>query len=166
MSLDMQTASVPRFMRADGPDKVTGSGRYTADLTLTGVLSAKFRYAGIAHARIIRLDVSKARAIPGVFAVLTEADVPDVRYGPYIKERPLFARDVVRYEGEVVAAVAAINAEVAQRAVDAIEVDYEPLPVVTDIEAALRSDSPLVHEHWASYEAADMLIRERNDASL
>ena len=69
------TAS-PRFVRADGPDKVTGSGRYTADLTLTGCLAAKFRYAGVAHARIRRLDVSAARSMPGVFAVLTADDVP------------------------------------------------------------------------------------------
>ena len=65
----MTAATKPRFVRADGPDKVTGSGRYTADLTLTGMLAAKFRYADIAHARITRLDVSAARAMPGVMAV-------------------------------------------------------------------------------------------------
>ena len=67
----------PRFVRADGPDKVTGSGRYTADLSLTGVLAAKFRYADVSHARITRLDVSAALAMPGVMSVLTAADVPD-----------------------------------------------------------------------------------------
>ena len=61
----------PPFERADGPDKVSGSGRYTADLTLTGMLAAKFRYAEVSHARITRLDTTAARAIPGVFAVLT-----------------------------------------------------------------------------------------------
>ena len=61
------------FIRPDGPDKVTGSGRYVADITLTGMLTAKFLYAGISHARIIRLDVSAARQVPGVFAVLTHA---------------------------------------------------------------------------------------------
>src|SRR4051794_26455249 len=97
----------PRFVRADGPDKVTGSGRYTADLSLTGMLAAKFRYADVAHARIARLDVSAARSMPGVFAVITADDVPDVRYGPFVQDRTLFAREVVRFEGEVLAAVAA-----------------------------------------------------------
>jgi CO/xanthine dehydrogenase Mo-binding subunit len=160
------TVDAPRFVRADGPDKVTGSGRYTADLGLVGMLHAKFRYAGIAHARIVTLDTSAARTMPGVFAVLTQADVPDVRFGPFIQDRTLFARDVVRYEGEVIAAVAASTPEIAQRAVDAIVVEYEPLPVVSDIEAALSADAPLVHDGWESYGAADMLVRDRNNASF
>ena len=102
----MTTTTAPRFVRADGPDKVTGSGRYAADLTLTGMLTAKFLYAGVSHARIVRLDVSAARALPGVFAVLTADDVPDVRFGPFVQDRTLFAKDVVRFEGEIVAAVA------------------------------------------------------------
>lgn len=162
----MTAATTTRFIRADGPDKVTGSGRYTADLTLTGMLAAKFRYAGVAHARITKLDVSAARAMPGVLAVLTADDVPDVRFGPFVQDRTLFARDVVRFEGEVVAAVAATTAAIAQQAVDAIVVEYDPLPVVTDLEAALRPDSPLVHSDWSSYGAADPLVRDRNDASF
>ena len=162
----MTAATKPRFIRADGPDKVTGSGRYTADLTLTGMLAAKFRYADIAHARITRLDVSRARAIPGVMAVLTADDVPDVRFGPFVQDRTLFARDVVRFEGEIVAAVAATTAAIAQQAVDAIIVEFEPLAVITDLEAALAPDAPLVHTEWASYGAADVLVRDRNDASF
>ena len=162
----MTAATKPRFIRADGPDKVTGSGRYTADLTLTGMLAAKFLYAGVAHARITKLDVSAARAIPGVMAVLTNDDVPDVRFGPFVQDRTLFARDVVRFEGEVVAAVAATTAAIAQQAVDSIVVEYEPLPLVTDLEAALDAGSPLVHTEWAAYGAADVLVRDRNDASF
>ncbi|HNJ98454.1 MAG TPA: molybdopterin-dependent oxidoreductase, partial [Ilumatobacteraceae bacterium] len=162
----MSTTTAPRFVRADGPDKVTGSGRYTADLTLTGMLAAKFKYAGIAHGRITRLDTSAAKAIPGVFAVLTQADVPDVRYGAMIFDRTLFAKDVVRYEGEIVAAVAAVDAATAQRAVDAIVVEYEPLPVVNDPEAALAADAPLVHPEWESYGAYRKLVRKGNDASF
>ena len=162
----MTAATKPRFIRADGPDKVTGSGRYTADLTLTGMLAAKFRYADIAHARITKLDVSAARAMPGVMAVLTADDVPDVRFGPFVQDRTLFARDVVRFEGEVVAAVAATTAAIAQKAVDAIVVEFEPLPVITDLEAALAADSPLVHTDWAEYGAAGELVRDRNDASF
>jgi CO/xanthine dehydrogenase Mo-binding subunit len=160
------TSAPPRFVRADGPDKVTGSGRYTADLTLTGVLAAKFRYAEVTHARITRLDVSAARSMPGVLAVLTADDVPDVRFGPFVQDRTLFARDVVRFEGEIVAAVAATSAAIAQRAADAIVVEYEPLPVVTDLEVALAPDALLVHPDWSSYGAADPVVRDRNDASF
>ncbi len=156
----------PRFVRADGPDKVTGSGRYTADLTLTGVLAAKFRYAEVSHARLTRVDVSAARAMPGVLAVLTQDDVPDVRFGPFVQDRTLFARDVVRFEGEIVAAVAATTAEIATRAAAAIVIEYEPLPVVTDLEMGLSPGTPLVHTDWASYGAADVVVRDRNDASF
>ncbi len=155
-----------RFVRADGPDKVTGSGRYTADLSLTGVLAAKFRYAGISHGRITRVDVSAARAIPGVMCVITHQDVPDVRFGPFVQDRTLFAHDIVRFEGEIIAAVAATTAEIAQRAVDAIVVEFEPMPVVTDLEAALGSDAPLVHSGWEAYGSADVVVRDRNDASF
>lgn len=164
------TADTPRpkqrFVRADGPDKVTGSGRYTADLSLTGVLAAKFRYAGISHGRITRVDVSAARAIPGVMCVITHRDVPDVRFGPFVQDRTLFAHDIVRFEGEIIAAVAATTAEIAQRAVDAIVVEFEPMPVVTDLEAALGSDAPLVHSGWEAYGSADVVVRDRNDASF
>ena len=143
----------PRFVRADGPDKVTGSGRYVADLTLSGQLHAKFRYADVPHARIVRIDTTAAKALPGVFAVLTADDVPDVRYGPGLSDRTLFARNVVRYEGEVIAAVAAMTPEIAQAAVEAVEVELEEMPVVTDLELALTAGSPLVHPEWQSYES-------------
>jgi CO/xanthine dehydrogenase Mo-binding subunit len=99
-------------------------------------------------------------------AVLTADDVPDVHFGPFVQDRTLFARDVVRFEGELIAAVAATTAAIAQRAVDAIVVEYEPLPIITDLEAALAADSPLVHNDWQSYGAADVLVRDRNDASF
>ncbi len=152
-------------IRADGKEKVTGVGRYAADLTLTGLLHARFKFAEIGHARIKRLDTSRAKALPGVFAVITQADVPDVRYGLFVKDRTLFAKDVVRWEGEVVAAVAALTPEIARRAVDLIEVDYEPLPVVTDIEAALEPGVQLVHEGWADYAIDDRVLRGGNEAS-
>ncbi len=154
----------PTFVRADGPDKVTGSGRYAADLTLTGMLVAKFLYAEFPHARIVDLDTSAARAIPGVFAVLTHEDVPDVLYGS-IQDRRLFAKDVVRFEGEVVAAAAAIDESTADRALDAIAVRYDPLPAVADIEAALEPGAPLIHEEWKSYEAPSV-ERDGNVASF
>ncbi|MGH1488621.1 MAG: xanthine dehydrogenase family protein molybdopterin-binding subunit [Acidimicrobiales bacterium] len=155
-----------RFVRADGVDKVSGSGRYTADLQLPGTLTAKFAYAGVAHARIVKLDVSAAQAVPGVLAVITSDDVPDVRYSPVIPDRTLFAKNVVRFEGEILAAVAATSAEAADRAIAAIDVELEPLPVVNDIEAAMAEGSPLVHPDWTEYDVTGDTIRDGNTASF
>ena len=156
--------STSTFVRPDGQAKVTGEGRYVADLTLTGMLTARFLYAGVAHARITRLDVSAARKIPGVMAVLTQDDVPDVRFGS-VADRTLFATDVVRFEGEVMAAVAAVDDATARRAIDAIVFEYDELPVVNDIEEALSPDALLVHADWESYEAPDV-ERDGNVASF
>ena len=93
-----------------------------------GSSHAKFRYADHTHARITRIDASKARALPGVLAVVTHEDVPDVLYGGMVKDRRLFAKDTVRFEGDIVAGVAATTAEIAEQAAALIEVDYEPLP--------------------------------------
>ena len=154
----MATVEEPRtFIRPDGNEKVTGTGRYTADLVLAGQLVAKFRYADHTHARITRIDVTKARALPGVLAVVTHEDVPDVLYGGMVKDRRLFAKDTVRFEGDIVAGVAATTSEIAEHAAALIEVDYEPLPVVTDFEAALAADAPLVHPAWESYDGDSAL---------
>lgn len=153
------------FIRQDGKDKVTGLGRYTADLTRTGMLHARFRYSDHAHARLLSVDTTRARALPGVFAVLTQDDVPDVRYGGFVEDRTLFARDVVRFEGEIVAAVAALTPEIADRAVALIEVEYEPLTVVRDSEQALLAGAVLVHSGWDGYEANEDLVRDGNDCS-
>ena len=150
------------FIRPDGKEKVTGSGRYAADLSLTGQLHAKFRYADHTHAAIVSIDVGRARAMPGVFAVLTHEDVPDVLYGQLVKDRRLFARDRVRFEGDVVAAVAALTPEIAAEAVAAIDIEYEPLQPVSDPERALVADAPLIHEEWKSYEGDEQLGRDRN----
>lgn len=148
----MALTELRSFVRADGPDKVTGSGRYTADMNFTGQLVAKFLYGGVSHGRITTLDVTQARSIPGVFAVLTADDVPDVRYSYGLADRTLFARDVIRFEGEIVAAVAAISEEVAERALAAIEFVVEPLKPILDLAAAASEDSPLVHADVDSYE--------------
>jgi len=152
----------PTFIRPDGKEKVTGTGRYTADLTLPGQLVAKFRYTDHTHARILRIDTSKARVLPGVLAVVTHEDVPDVLYGGMVQDRRLFAKDTVRFEGDIVAGVAATTAEIAEQAAALIEIEYEPLPVVTDFEAALADDAPLVHPEWESYQGDESLGRDRN----
>ena len=148
----MAITDLPAFARADGPDKVTGSGRYTADINLTGQLTAKFLYAGASRGRITKLDVEAARAMPGVFAVLTDSDVPDVRYSYGLADRTLFAKDEVRFEGEVVAAVAAIDEATAMAALDAITYEVEELPPVLDLETAIADDAPKVHADLDSYE--------------
>jgi CO/xanthine dehydrogenase Mo-binding subunit len=150
------------FPRPDGVEKVTGQGRYTADLNRTGQLHAAFRYAGVPHARIVRLDPSRARSMPGVHAVLTHADVPEIRYGGMVADRYLFAHDVVRWEGEVVAAVAASTPQLARQAADAIEIEYAPLPALPDYVANLDPSAPLVHPRWRDYEGDDALGRDGN----
>jgi CO/xanthine dehydrogenase Mo-binding subunit len=150
------------FIRPDGKEKVTGSGRYTADVSLSGQLYARFRYADHPRARILSIDTSRARALPGVFAVVTHEDVPDVLYGQLVKDRRLFAKEEVRYEADVIAAVAAMTPEIAAAAVDLIEIEYEPLEPVTDPERALAPDAPLVHADWASYEADEAMVRDGN----
>ena len=151
-----------QFVRPDGREKVTGAGRYTADLTLTGQLHAAFRYADHPHARITRIDATRARALPGVIAVLTHEDVPDVLYGGMVQDRRLFARDTVRFEGDIVAAVAATSLAVAREAAALVEVELEPLDVLTDFEHALAPDAPQVHPDWESYEGDEELGRHDN----
>ena len=158
--------STHKHVRADGLEKVTGQARYAADLLLPGMLEGRFLLAGQAHARIRSIETERARHLAGVAALITHADVPQLRYGSAIKDRTLFADGVVRFEGEVVAAVAARSAETAAAALELIEVDYEPLSPITDPEAALQSDSALVHPDWSSYGAYDGLVRNGNDCAL
>jgi CO/xanthine dehydrogenase Mo-binding subunit len=151
-----------QFLRPDGKEKVTGSGRYTADLTLTGQTWARFRYTDHPHARILRVDTSKARALPGVLAVLTHEDVPDVKYGQMSEDRHLFAKDVVRFEADIIAGVAATTEEIAKRAVELIDVEYELLPPIVDYEGAMADGAPLVHEDWSSHERDENLVGTGN----
>ena len=141
------------FIRPDGKEKVTGAGRYTADLNLTGQAHAKFRYADHPHARIVGVDTAAARALPGVFAVLTWEDVPDIRYGGMVQDRRLFAKEKARWEGDIVAAVAARTADIAARAAELVEIEYDVLPAVTDYVAGAEDGAPLIHESWDEYEA-------------
>jgi CO/xanthine dehydrogenase Mo-binding subunit len=156
---------VPKHVRADGLEKVTGQARYAADLLLPGMLEGRFLLAGRTHARIKVIDTSRARSLPGVVTVITQADVPPLRYGSAVKDRTLFADGVIRFEGEVVAAVAARTSEIAAAALELINVELEPLPPIIDPEVALRPDSALVHPDWSSYTAYDGLVRSGNDCA-
>src|SRR5262249_33842337 len=114
------------------------------------------------HARLIRIDGRRAAGLDGVRAVITAADVPDVRYGGSVKDEEVFARERIRFAGQPLAAVAATSAEAAAAALAAIEVVTEPLPAIHDVAAALAPGAPLVHEGWAAYTALPILHREGN----
>jgi xanthine dehydrogenase molybdenum-binding subunit len=139
--------------RVDTLGKVTGQARYAGDLSLPGMLHAKIKRSDIAHARIKRIDADKARALPGVKAVLTHHDVPRVlHYGSPHPRSASVTKDQyildnkVRYWGEGVAAVAAVSEEIAEEALDLIEVEYEKLPAAFTVEEALRPGAPLIHD--------------------
>ncbi len=133
--------------RVDGVPKVTGAFVYGSDLHAEGMLLGVTVRSPYPSARIRSIDVSKAEAAPGVHAVLTADDVPGKpTFGLEYSDQPVLASDVVRYEGEPVALVAAESLEQARRAAELIEVDYEPLPVVADMEEALGSDAAQVHD--------------------
>ncbi len=124
--------SVPR---PDGPAKVGGTFLYAGDLRVPGMLHARTLRSPHPRARVRRIDTAAARRMPGVAAVVTAADVPGTAtYGLIVADQPVFASDVVRYQGEPVAAVAAVDARTAALALAAIEVDYERLPPLTDPE--------------------------------
>ena len=137
--------------RLDAVEKVTGAARYGADVNLPGQLWCKFLLSPLPHARIKRIDISKAEAIPGVVKVIYQGNLgsdatqetEDTVHG-FKLSQSLFATDTVRYQGEKIAAVAAISAEIARDAVEAIEVEYEPLPASDREETSILPDAPLI----------------------
>jgi CO/xanthine dehydrogenase Mo-binding subunit len=145
-----------RPIRPDGVPKVTGKAMYAADYTMPGSLVGKILRSPHPHARIRSIDTSKAAALPGVKAVVTAKDFPDQKFeyvGPervavnfWHVTRNVMAREKALYEGHAVAAVAAIDAITADEALALIEVDYEVLPHVIDVDAAMAEDAPLLFE--------------------
>jgi CO/xanthine dehydrogenase Mo-binding subunit len=137
--------------RIEGYGKVTGQTKYAADLPFEGLLWAKVLRASVAHARIVKVDTSKARALRGVRAVLTGADVKDIFVGTRVKDQPVLAYDKVRMGGDAVAAVAADSEAIAEEAIGLIDVEYEELPYVDDPVEALKPHAPLIHEDRNKY---------------
>ena len=133
--------------RLDAPEKVTGRARYVSDLALAGMLYARLLRSPYPHARIIRVEATRARAVDGVHLVATSADLGwcEPYFGPAFRDRPILAIDVARYEGEPIAAVVAESEESAAEALDLIEVEYEDIPAVTTLDEALAPGAPLVH---------------------
>ena len=142
--------SVPRY---DAPDKVTGRAVYTADLRLPGMIHGKILGSPVAHGIIRRIDTARALSLPGVLAVITAADVPHTRYGvsPAREDEQILAVDRVRYVGDEIAAVAAVDVETAERALALIDVEIEPLPAVLDVDAALAPGAPVIHPEHPRY---------------
>ena len=143
--------SIGSERRVEGREKVSGEAKYSADMHRAGMLWAAFVISPYPHARIVRVDTAAAKAMPGVHAVLTAADIGNVRFGVVLADWPVLAFERVRLVGDYVVAVAAETREQADAAAAAIEVVYEELPPILDTEAATRSGAPLVHENDAEY---------------
>ena len=162
-----------RPIRHDGTDKVTGRAIYGGDTRLPGMLFGQVLRSPHAHARIKSINTSKAEALAGVRAVVTGRDLPptdsdeivDLGEGPqvlkYLRDN-VMATDKALYRGHAVAAVAAINAHIADEALDLIEVDYEPLPSVLSVHEAMKDDAPLVIEDNTTQEMGEDTGRKSN----
>ena len=146
--------SIPR---PDGPEKVTGRVQYVADITPRGLLHAKLLRSPHAHAKIVRIDVSKARALPGVRAVLTAADVPQLKHKPPTRAHAVLAIDRVVFAGQPVAAVAADEPAIAEEACDLIEVEYQVLPVAADPLQSMKAGAPPVAEAGTEADTSEAL---------
>ena len=135
------------FARVDGPAKLRGWAQFTADIEMPGMVYAKVLRSTHTHARLLRVDASKAAKLPGVVAVLTRDDLKGMNshFGPVVKDQPVVAIDRVRYVGDIVAAVAAEEKDIAEEAVELIEIEYEPLPAVFDLRNAMKADAAIIH---------------------
>jgi CO/xanthine dehydrogenase Mo-binding subunit len=135
--------SIPR---QGGVERVIGAGIYGIDLALKDELHGGILRSQYAHAKIVSIDTSEAKKVPGVHAVVTAADAPDVRYGRTYIDRYMLAKNKVRYMGDPVAAVAADSPAIVKQALKKIKVVYEPLPVVIDPEETMKPDAPTLHD--------------------
>ena len=169
--------SIPRV---DGLEKVTGKAIYAGDIMLPGMLIGKVKRSPYPFAKILSINTDKARKLPGVEAVITAENVVQCPYGVIINDELPLADGYARYAGEAVAAVAAIDDETAEEALDLIEVEYEELPYVLDAEEAMAPGAPVIHperkeakqniahhleymrgEGEAAFKQADLILEER-----
>lgn len=140
-------ASIPRI---DAVEKVVGKALYATDVKIQGMLHGKVLRSPLPHAKVLNVDTSRALRLPGVKAVVTGKDLVG-RYGTCVQDQPYYCFDKVRYIGDPVAGVAAIEADIAEEAMELIKVDYEELPPVLDVLQAMEPGSPLVHKDLGSY---------------
>lgn len=133
-------------------EKIVGESLYAGDFRLPNMLYGKILHSPYSHARILRIDTSQASKLAGVKAIVTSADTPGLRCGRFIQDRPLLALNEVKYKGEPVAAVAAVDEDTAAEALELIKVEYEELPAVFDPFLAMKPASALVHRDSESFE--------------
>jgi CO/xanthine dehydrogenase Mo-binding subunit len=135
------------FPRVDGPAKLRGWAQFTADVEMPGMVYAKVLRSSYPHARLTRVDGSRAKKLPGVVAVLTRDDLKGMNayFGPVVKDQAVVAVDRVRYVGDIIAAVAAVEKDIAEEALELIAVDYEPLAAVFDPAEAVKPGAPILH---------------------
>jgi CO/xanthine dehydrogenase Mo-binding subunit len=143
MSASVIGASVPQV---NAREKVLGLAQYVGDIKMAGMLHAKVLRSPYPHARIVHVDTSRARALRGVKVVVTGADTPTHLWGPIYKEHRILAAGKVRFAGEEVAAVAALDESTALDALELIRIEYEELPAILDLEQASHPGAPQVHE--------------------
>jgi xanthine dehydrogenase molybdenum-binding subunit len=151
-------------IRPDADEKVRGGKGFPVNVSLPGMLHAKLLRSPYPHARILKIDASRAEELPGVKAVLLPKDVPQIKFcpvyfvptlAPSMIQDMLIMSDTVRYAGQPVAAVAATSPEIAEQALQLIDVDYEELPAVFDTESAMRDGAPRLHEEAENNIAKD-----------
>ena len=135
-----------RVQRVEGYDKVTGESKYIADVNLPGTLVGKILRSPYPHAKILRIDTSRAEKLRGVRTVVTAEDTLKRPWGAFFADQYILSVGKSRYVGEEVAAVAAIDADIAEEALDLIEVEWEPLPAVFDAEEAMQDGAPVIHD--------------------
>src|SRR3990170_7519136 len=138
-----------RLPMIDGKIMATGEAQYVGDLTLPKMLYGKILRSPYPHARIVHIDANKAEKLLGVKAVITGKDTLGIKYGisPELADEFPLAIDKVRYIGDVVAAIAAIDEDIAEESLELIKVDYEILPAIFDPENAMGVDAPIIHDH-------------------
>ncbi len=134
-----------KLPRPEGPDKAAGKAHYIHDLQRPGMLYGKIKFSDYPHARIVRIDTSKSERLTGVRAVITARNTPEIRIG-FLRDNFALKKDKVRQYRDEVAAVAAIDPEIAAEAIELIEIEYEPLPGVFCPDEAMKEGAPLVHE--------------------
>lgn len=163
-----------RAPRVDAVDKATGKAQYTDDLKRPGLLTAAILHSPLAHARILNIDTSRAEHLPGVKAVVTHREAGIRKFGvsPARYDETIFCHDKVRYVGDEIAAVAAIDLDTALEAVSLIKVDFEELPLVLDGQAAMDEGQPQLHETYKNNICAQVnwdfgdVAKGRKDAYL
>ncbi len=168
------TAAISQSIkRIDALGKVTGETRYPGDINIDGQLWMRIKFSERAHARVLRVDKSRAEALPGVVRVFTSRDVPVNEYGLVIRDQPVLCgpggakagTDVVRCYMDMVATVVAESDDIARQALDLIQVEYEDLPAVFDPDAAMADDAPQLHPEYPGNLVTQYRIRKGDMAA-